>query len=168
MDDQASRNGAWDIVLVRRSPSTARSDRCAKLVLLWFVATGVAVGLFVLTGYIWGSVGTVAILVVGGWFSYYYFNAAPPETPLLPVDQPHAIVNGGDAGLSQEDIDSIPAYEYIRKVPAEQCAVCINVLRDGETLTLPGRALASGLGQTATLRSASAQLAHAAEADTAA
>ncbi|GJN13348.1 hypothetical protein PR202_gb00041 [Eleusine coracana subsp. coracana] len=134
MDDQASRNGAWDIVLVRRSPSTARSDRCAKLVLLWFVATAVAVGLFVLTGYIWGSVGTAAILVVGGWFSCYYFNAAPPEPPLLPVDQPHALVNGGGAGLSQEDIDAIPAYEYIRKAAAEQCAVCINVLRDGETV----------------------------------
>jgi hypothetical protein len=38
------------------------------------------------------------------------------------------------AGLSQEDVEAIPAFEYRRKVagPAEQCAVCINVVRDGE------------------------------------
>ncbi|GJN12882.1 hypothetical protein PR202_ga31203 [Eleusine coracana subsp. coracana] len=142
-DDRAQRNGAWDIVLVHRSPSTARSDRCAKLLLLWFVATGVAVGLFVLTGYVWGSVGTAAILIVGCWFSCYYFNVAPPEPPLLPmgplrvtvpVGQPQVTMGNGGGRLSQEDIDAIAAYESSRKAAAEQCAVCINVVRDGETV----------------------------------
>lgn len=140
----ARRNGAWDIVLVRRSPSMARSDRCAKLMLLWFVATAAAIALFVLAGYVWGSVGTAALVIAGCCFSWYYFHAAPPEPPLLPMGplrvahpagqpQETTMVNGG-GGLSQEDIDAIPAYEYHRKAAAEQCAVCIGVVRDRETV----------------------------------
>ncbi|XP_062204501.1 uncharacterized protein LOC133906574 [Phragmites australis] len=101
--DGARRNGAWDIVLVRPDASTARSDRCAKLLLLWWAAIAVAVALYVFAGYFWGSVATAVLLVAGCWFTCYYFKAAP-EPPLLretalrgPVGQAQMV----NRGLSQ-------------------------------------------------------------------
>ncbi|KAL6623152.1 hypothetical protein ACP70R_033031 [Stipagrostis hirtigluma subsp. patula] len=136
--DRTRRNGAWDIVLVRPSASTARTDRCARLLLMWSAAIAVVVALYVFASYVWGSVAAAFLLVVGCGFTCYWFKAAP-EPPLLPevaalrVAMPvQVVVNGG---LSQEDIEAIPAFEYHRKVgAAEQCAVCINVVRDGETV----------------------------------
>ncbi|PVH62835.1 hypothetical protein PAHAL_3G413300 [Panicum hallii] len=145
--DAARRNGAWEIDLARPGPDTARSDRCAKLFLLWGAAIGIPALVFVFAGYVWGSVATAALLVAGSCFTCYYYRAAP-EPPLLPehlgplrvtvpVGQPRQgqEVNGSAAGgLSQEDVEAIPAFEYRRRLvgPAEQCAVCINVVRDGE------------------------------------
>ncbi|KAL6643493.1 hypothetical protein ACP70R_018259 [Stipagrostis hirtigluma subsp. patula] len=137
--DRARRNGAWDIELVQPSASTARSDRCSKLLLMWFGAIGVVAALYVFAGYVWGSVAAALLLVAGGWFTCYWFRAAPPEPPLLPalrVAVPVQVMVV-DGGLSQEDVDAIPAFEYHRKAGAaavEQCAVCINVVRDGETV----------------------------------
>ncbi|OEL22758.1 hypothetical protein BAE44_0016224 [Dichanthelium oligosanthes] len=143
--DRARGNGAWEIVLVRPGPSTARSDRCAKLLLLWSAAVAIPVVVFIFAGYVWGSVTTAVLLIAGCWFTCYYFNAAP-EAPLLPehlgalhvavpVGQPREGQVNGVAGLSQEGVEAIPAFEYQRKAgPAEQCAVCINVVRDGETV----------------------------------
>jgi len=141
--DGARRNGAWEIELARPGPDTARSDRCAKLFMMWGAAIAIPALVFVFAGYVWGSVATAALLVAGCWFTCYYYRAAPPEPPLLPehlgplrvavpVGQPREV--SGAAGLSQEDVEAIPAFEYRRKAagPAEQCAVCINVVRDGE------------------------------------
>ncbi|CAL4906983.1 unnamed protein product [Urochloa decumbens] len=146
MDRARRSNGAWEIDLVPAGPSTARSERCAKLFLMWAASIAIPVLVFVFAGYVWGSVVTAAVLVAGIWFTCCYYRAAPPEPPLLPehlgplrvavpVGRP---VNGGAGagGLSQEDVEAIPAFEYRRKAgaPAEQCAVCINVVRDGETV----------------------------------
>ena len=148
MDVDAARrgNGAWEIVLVPPDPTTAWSDRYVKLFLLWSAAIAVSVALYVFAGYVWGSVATAAFLVAGCWLTCCYLKAAPP-LPVdaavvgpLRVDVPAEVgqVNGG-GGLSQADIDAIPVFEYRRKVavapaPAEQCAVCINVVRDGEAV----------------------------------
>jgi len=149
MDGEAVRrgNGAWEIVLVRPDPTTAWSDRYVKLFLLWSAAIAVSVALYVFAGYVWGSVATAAFLVAGCWLTCCYLKVAPP--PLLPVDadvgplrvaMPAAAgqVNGGGggSGLNQAEIDAIPVFEYRRKAaaPAEQCAVCINVVRDGEAV----------------------------------
>ncbi|RCV18454.1 hypothetical protein SEVIR_3G321200v4 [Setaria viridis] len=147
MDRARRSNGAWEIDLFRPGPSTARSDRCAKLLLLWSAAVAVPVLVFVLAGYVWGSVATAVVVVALIWFTCCYYRAAPPEPPLLPehlgalrvdvpVGQPRPGQVNGVGGLSQEDVEAIPAFEYQRKkgVPAEQCAVCINVVRDGETV----------------------------------
>jgi len=142
MDGEAARrgNGAWEIVLVPPDPTTAWSDRYVKLFLLWSAAIAVSVALYVFAGYVWGSVATAAFLVAGCWLTCCYLKAAP-EPPLLPVDaavQAVGQVNGG-GGLSQAEIEGIPVFEYRRKeaaapAPAEQCAVCINVVRDGEAV----------------------------------
>lgn len=139
-------NGAWEIVFVRPDPTTAWSSRYVKLFLLWSAAVAVTVALYVFAGYVWGSVATAAFLVAGCWITCCYLKAAPPEPPLLPVDAavgPLRVavgqqVNGG-GGLSQAEIEAIPVFEYGRRkaaapVPAEQCAVCINVVRDGEAV----------------------------------
>ncbi|KAL6854427.1 hypothetical protein ACP4OV_019330 [Aristida adscensionis] len=132
-------NGAWEIVLVRPSASTARADRCAKMLLLWSFAIAVVVAVYVFAGRVWGSVAAAALLVVGCWFTCWYYRAAPPELPeaalrvAVPVGQP--VINNGGGGLSQEDVEAIPAFEYHRRTAAaEQCAVCINAVRDGETV----------------------------------
>ncbi|CAN6351647.1 unnamed protein product [Urochloa humidicola] len=146
MDGARRSNGAWEIDLVPAGPGTARSESCAKLFLMWAAAIAIPVLVFVFAGYVWGSVATAALLVAGIWFTCCYYRAAPPEPPLpehlgalrvaaVPVGRP---VNGAGAGggLSQEDVEAIPAFEYRRKAgaAAEQCAVCINVVRDGETV----------------------------------
>ncbi|CAN6328975.1 unnamed protein product [Urochloa humidicola] len=155
MDRARRSNGAWEIDLVPAGPSTARSERCAKLFLTWAAAIAIPVLAFVFAGYVWGSVATAALLVAGIWITCCYYRAAPPEPPLpehlgplrvavgRPVNVNGAGVNGGAGagGLSQEDVEAIPAFEYRRKAgaPAEQCAVCINVVRDGEMVRrLPG------------------------------
>ncbi|CAN6355901.1 unnamed protein product [Urochloa humidicola] len=143
MDRTRRSNGAWEIDLVPAGPSTARSERCAKLFLTWAAAITIPVLVFVFAGYVWGSVATAALLVAGIWITCCYYRAAPPEPPLpehlgplhVAVGQP-VNVPGVNGGLSQEDVEAIPAFEYRRKAgaPAEQCAVCINVVRDGETV----------------------------------
>jgi hypothetical protein len=147
MDRVRRSNGAWEINLVRPGPSTARSERCAKLILLWSAAAVVPVLVFVLAGYVWGSVTTAVVVVALIWFTCCYYRSAPPLIPEhlgalrvgVPVGQPRpGQVNGvgaaGAGGLRQEDVEAIPAFEYQRKTgaPAEQCAVCINVVRNGE------------------------------------
>ncbi|TVU50469.1 hypothetical protein EJB05_01841, partial [Eragrostis curvula] len=140
--DRARGNGAWEIVLVPRSASTARSDRCAKLLLMWSAAVAIPVAVFIFAGYVWGSVATAVLVAAGCVFTWYYFQSAPPEpaATLLPEDALRVPVGQPappQVGLKQEDIDAIPAYEYRRKAgaaAAEQCAVCINVVKDGETV----------------------------------
>lgn len=143
-------NGAWEIVLqvrLRPDPTTAWSDRYVKLFLLWSAAIAVSVAIYVFTGYVWGSVATAAFLVVGCWITCCcYLKAAPPEPPPLPVDAaivgplrvavPAVNCGGSSAsGLSQAEVEgAIPVFEYCRKAAAEQCAVCINVVRDGEAV----------------------------------
>ncbi|KAF8659484.1 hypothetical protein HU200_058449 [Digitaria exilis] len=135
-------NGAWEIDLAPRGPATARPERCAKLFLLWLASIAIPVLVFVFAGYVSGSVATAALLVVGCLFTFYYYYHAPPA-PLLPEHQlggPLRVgVPVGEAsavGLSEAEVEAIPAFEYRRKVgaPGVQCAVCINVVRDGETV----------------------------------
>lgn len=150
MDGEAVRrgNGAWEIVLVRRpaDPTTAWPDRYVKLFLLWSAAIAVSVALYVFVGYVWGSVATAAFLVAGCWITCcYYLKTARPEPTPTPLPADNAAVpalgqvNGGaGVGLSQAEVEAIPVFEYRRKAaapaPAEQCAVCINAVRDGEAV----------------------------------
>uniref|UniRef100_A0A0E0MLY1 RING-type E3 ubiquitin transferase n=1 Tax=Oryza punctata TaxID=4537 RepID=A0A0E0MLY1_ORYPU len=144
MDVPRRSNGAWEINLVRRSPATSRSDRCSRLLLLWSGLVGVVVVLYLFVGHVWASVAGAVLLVAAGWFTWYYFAAAPAPPPVLPdhhhPQQPVAPVVGG--GLSQEDIEAIPAFEYRKGSSGravEQCAVCIAAVKDGDTVRrLPG------------------------------
>ncbi|XP_040385681.1 E3 ubiquitin-protein ligase EL5-like [Oryza brachyantha] len=140
MDVPRRSNGAWEINLVRRGPATARSDRCSRLTLLWFGVVGVVVALYVCVSYVWASIAAAALLAAASWFTWYYFGAAPAPPPVLPDRQPAALAGAEGGGLSQEDIEAIPAFEYRKGssggAPAtaavEQCAVCIAVVRDGD------------------------------------
>ncbi|EEE53134.1 hypothetical protein OsJ_35938 [Oryza sativa Japonica Group] len=105
-------NGAWEINLVRRSPATARTDRCSRLLLLWSGFVGVVVVLYLFVGHVWASVATAVLLAAAGWFTW-------------------------PAGSAQEDIEAIPAFEYRRGSSGSgvaQCAVCIAAVKDGDTV----------------------------------
>lgn len=128
-------NGAWEINLVRRSAATARTDRCSRLLLLWSGFVGVVVVLYLFVGHVWASVATAVLLAAAGWFTWYYFGAAPAPPVLPDHHQPAAPVEA--RGLSQEDIEAIPAFEYRRGSSGSgvaQCAVCIAAVKDGDTV----------------------------------
>ncbi|KAF0890099.1 hypothetical protein E2562_037660 [Oryza meyeriana var. granulata] len=136
MDVPRRSSGAWEVDLVQPGPGTARPDRCSRLLLLWSVVTGVVVVLYVFVGYVWASVATAVLLAAACWFTWYYFGAAL-EPLVLPYHhrQPAPV----DGGLIQEDIEAIPEFQYRRgssgaAAAVEQCAVCIAVVKDGDTL----------------------------------
>ncbi|KAF0887959.1 hypothetical protein E2562_006884 [Oryza meyeriana var. granulata] len=127
------------------SGAALSSDRCSRLLLLWTFAVGLAVGLFMFASHVWASVATALLLAAMCLYTCLCLNAAPEEQsqpPALRVAvmppvgrQEQQAVNGG--GLRQEDIEAVvPAFEYRKGSTgaAEQCAVCIGVVRRGETV----------------------------------
>ncbi|TVU50470.1 hypothetical protein EJB05_01842, partial [Eragrostis curvula] len=118
--------------IAQAPPVDPRGQDPVKLVLLWAAAIGVALSLYVVAGYVWASAATAVLLAAMCWLTWRSLHSAPALTEAEAAGQAH----GGGGGLSQEEIDAIlPAFEYRRKdAAAEQCAVCISAVRDGETV----------------------------------
>jgi hypothetical protein len=129
-------------------PSTARWGRRSTLLLTWSLAELVTVLVYAFAGRLWGFVVAGVLLALVFIFTCYYLRrtrgseeSTVGQQPAEPwTGQQHQV--NGVVGLSQGDIEAIPAFEY-RAAEAtsgsgsssvEECAVCISVLRDGETV----------------------------------
>ncbi|XP_066374408.1 RING-H2 finger protein ATL39-like [Miscanthus floridulus] len=141
MDDAVRTAGA--------GPSTARWGRRSTLLLTWSLAELVTILVYAFAGRLWGFVVAGVLLALVFIFTCYYLRrsrgseeSTVGQQPAEP--RPHQLQANGGVGLSQGDIKAIPAFEYraadgggsgpSSSSSAEECAVCISVLRDGETV----------------------------------
>lgn len=120
--------------------SDARSERCSKLVLLWFTIIAIICIVFFFLSHILASVITVIVLLSMMWFTWYYFHSAPPET------EPTEVHRATMEVLSPSDIAEIPSFSFQRNIGDDfkdfngsnggvgwlQCAVCIATVKEGE------------------------------------
>ncbi|CAD6335805.1 unnamed protein product [Miscanthus lutarioriparius] len=142
---------------VRTGPSTAGWGRRSTLLLMWSLGELVSILVYAFAGRLWGFVSAGVLLALGFViFTWYCLRRTRGSEESTVGQQPeprpgqHHQVNGyGVVGLSQGDIEAIPAFDY-RAAEAdaagggggsgsssssvEECAVCISVLRDGETV----------------------------------
>lgn len=141
---------------VRTGPSTARWGRRSTLLLMWSLGELVSILVYAFAGRLWGFVvAGVLLFALVFIFACYYLRTRGSTVGQQP-DEPRPghqhQVNG--VGLSQGDIEAIPAFEYraadadaagagggegsgpssSSSVDVEECAVCISVLRSGETV----------------------------------
>uniref|UniRef100_A0A0E0MLY3 RING-type E3 ubiquitin transferase n=1 Tax=Oryza punctata TaxID=4537 RepID=A0A0E0MLY3_ORYPU len=133
--------------------------RCSRLLLLWTFAVGFAAGLFMFASHVLAAVAAAVLFAAMCLYTCLCLNNAAPEEeqqqppvlllpgqalpPALRVAVMQQAVNGRGGGLRQEDVEAgIPAFEYSKQgsggaaeaAAAEQCAVCIGVVRRGETV----------------------------------
>lgn len=113
------------------TPGEQRDECRLVLILLSSAAVGAAVALlYVFAGFVWGAVATAVLLAAACWCVWRYLRAA---APVLPEEGTKA--TGGGGGFSEVDVEAaIPSFQYQRKAAAEQCAVCISAVREGDRM----------------------------------
>ncbi|EER90228.1 putative RING-H2 finger protein ATL37 [Sorghum bicolor] len=134
-------------------PSTARWGRRSTLLLMWSLAELVTILVYAFAGRLWGFVVAGVLLALVFIFTCYYYlrrtRGSEESTTVGQQQQNEVNGDGVGVGLSQGDIEAIPAFEYCAAgadagggsgsepsswSSVEECAVCISVLRDGETV----------------------------------
>uniref|UniRef100_A0A0E0BS04 RING-type E3 ubiquitin transferase n=1 Tax=Oryza glumipatula TaxID=40148 RepID=A0A0E0BS04_9ORYZ len=146
------------------SAAARSGGRCSRLLLLWTFAVGFAAGLFMFASHVLAAVAAAVLFAAMCLYTCLCLNNAAPEEEEEQQQQPPVLLlpgqalrvavmppsvgrlqqqavngGGGGGGLRQEDVEAaIPAFEYSKgsggAAEAEQCAVCIGVVRRGETV----------------------------------